>query len=127
MDHNLQSLIDLATPLVGEIPLGRKGLNAATVAAALRTRSGATYTGVCIHAACGIGFCAEHAAIAEMLKYRETAISAIVAVGRDGVLAPCGRCRELMMQVNPANLDASVALPEGRTAVLRDLMPEPWM
>ncbi|MEL6614936.1 MAG: cytidine deaminase [Bacteroidota bacterium] len=127
MDLDLQPLIDLATPLVGEIPLGREGLNAATVAAALRTRSGATYTGICIHAACGIGFCAEHAAIAEMLKRRETAIAAIVAVGSGGVLAPCGRCRELMLQVNPSNLNAVVGLPGGRTARLRDLLPEPWM
>lgn len=127
MDAGIESLIDLATPLVGEIPLGREGLNAATVAAALRTRSGATYTGVCIQAACGIGFCAEHAAVAEMLKRRETAIAAIVAVGSGGVLAPCGRCRELVMQVNPINLDATIGLPGGRTALLRDLLPEPWL
>jgi cytidine deaminase len=76
---------------------------------------------------CGIGFCAEHSAIAEMIKGRETQIEMIVAVCIDGVIAPCGRCRELMMQVDPRNLDAIVALPMGRVATLRELLPERWL
>ena len=74
--------------------LGREDFSAATVAAAIRTTQGNVYTGVCFDVSCGIGFCAEHAAAAEMIKGGETQIEMIVAVCEAGVLAPCGRCRE---------------------------------
>ncbi len=55
--------------------------------------------------------CAEAAAIAEMLKHRETHILSVVAVAANGsILSPCGRCREMIAQVNPANLDAQILL-----------------
>ena len=76
---------------------------------------------------CGIGFCAEHAAVAEMIKGRETEIDTIVAVCEDGVLTPCGRCRELIVQVNPKNFAARVALPGGRVLPLRELLPDHWI
>lgn len=126
-DDKLQMLIELARPLVGEIVLGRPDMSAASVAAAILTTSGRTYTGVCVSVSCGIGFCAEHAAVAEMLKARETQVEAIVAVCADGILAPCGRCRELLVQVNPKNLEALVALPGDRAKRLRELLPEPWL
>jgi cytidine deaminase len=62
-----------------------------------------------------------------MIKGRETEIDTIVAVYDAGVLAPCGRCRELMVQVNPKNFAAQVALPGGRVSPLRDLLPEHWI
>jgi cytidine deaminase len=62
-----------------------------------------------------------------MLKGRETEIEFIVAVTKDGILAPCGRCRELMVQVNPRNLNAKVDMPNGRVVLLRELLPEPWL
>jgi cytidine deaminase len=127
MDSTMQSLIDLARLLLGEIRLGRSDMSAATVAAAIRSKSGRTYTGVCMHLSCGIGFCAEHAAVAEMIKGRETEIEAIVAVCDAGVLAPCGRCRELLVQVNPRNFNALVGLPGGRVVPLRELLPDHWI
>ena len=127
MDDTIQSLIDLARPLLGEIKLGRADMSAATVACAIRSASGRTYTGVCVHLSCGIGFCAEHAAVAEMIKGRETHIHSIVAVCDDAVLAPCGRCRELMVQVDPRNFAALVGLPGGRVVPLRELLPDHWM
>lgn len=127
MDASIHELIDVAKPLLGEMRLARDDMSAATVAAAIRSRSGRTYTGVCAHLSCGLGFCAEVAAVAEMIKARETAIDAIVAVCDDGVLAPCGRCREMMVQVNPANFDAKVGLPGGRVVTLRELLPDHWM
>jgi cytidine deaminase len=127
MDSQIQALIDSARPLVRPIQLARADMSAATVAAALVSTSGRIYTGVCVHVSCGIGFCAEHAAIAEMVKGGETEVAAIVAVSSDGVLAPCGRCRELMAQVNARNLDAKVGLPDGRAALLSELLPEHWL
>ena len=127
MSNKVQSLIDIATPLLGEMILGRSDMSAATVAAAILSKSGRTYTGVCMHLSCGIGFCAEHAAVAEMIKGRETEIDTIVAVGDAGVLAPCDRCRELMVQVNPRNFAAQVVLPGGKVSPLRDLLPDHWI
>ena len=94
------------------------------VAAALVTAAGAVYTGVCVDAECGVGFCAEHAAVAEMLQARESEIQMAVAVSHEGlVLPPCGRCRELLWQVDARNAGAWVVLGDTEAAVLRDLLP----
>jgi len=123
----VSELVEIVRPLLGEMILSRPDMTASTVAAAIRTKSGRTYTGVCLHVSCGIGFCAEHAAIAEMIKGRETQIELLVAVCADGILAPCGRCRELMVQVDARNFEAEVALPNGTTTTLRNLLPDHWM
>ena len=123
----MQSLIDAARPLLGVVPLSRPDMLAANVACAIRSASGRIYTGVCVHLCCGIGFCAEHAAVAEMIKGRETQVAAIVAVCDDGVLPPCGRCRELLAQVDSRNFAADVGMPGGRVAQLRDLLPDHWL
>lgn len=98
------------------------------VAATLVTTSGQRFSGVCIDTASGTGFCAEHAAIAAMVTAGHYRITAIVAVWRNEedrlyVLPPCGRCREFMRQIDPANLDTVVVLSGQRVAVLRDLLP----
>lgn len=121
-----QKLIDEAKKYVGEFPLAKPALTAAQVSSALLSWDGRIYSGVCIDAACGVGFCAEHAAIAEMLKHRETRIQMIVAVSAKGIRPPCGRCRELMWQVNPLNKDAKIILKDGVTT-LEDLLPQPWL
>jgi cytidine deaminase len=119
-------LIAAARRVQGEFSLGAD-FSAGGVGAAVRGRSGRIYTGICVDVACGLGFCAEHAAIAEMLKHRESEIAAVAAVGAGVIVAPCGRCRELMAQINPANLDCRVVLAEDRVVVLRTLLPEHWL
>ena len=100
----------------------------ASVGCALATAGGAVHVGVCVDAASGVGFCAEHAAIASMLTSGESRILTIVAVNRDGaVLPPCGRCRELVCQVDPGNAETRVLLPGGRARSLRDLLPDHWL
>lgn len=99
------------------------------VAAALETTTGAIHTGVCIDTGSGTGFCAENAAIASMVTSGEYEIARIVAVWRDSqgrltVLAPCGRCREFIRQIDPSNIETMVLLSQGRTAPLHDLLPE---
>ena len=83
-----------ASRLLGQFSLSQDWLTAGSVSAALLTQSGNIYSGICLDMACGIGFCAEHAAIADMLKAHETVIKSIVAVRADGIVPPCGRCRE---------------------------------
>lgn len=125
MSHTFDDLLAAARQYVGEFSL-RHTLTAATVAAAIESDTGKIYTGVCMDLWCGIGFCAEHAAVAEMLKARETRIHRVAAVTVDKILAPCGRCRELMLQINPDNAETIVLLPDDRTRKLIELMPEHW-
>ena len=95
-----------------------------TVAAALVTAESAVFTGVCVDTACSLGFCAEHAAIAEMLKARQSNVRMIVAVNKEGlVLPPCGRCRELLWQVDDRNRDTWVVLGVDEGAWLYELSP----
>jgi len=97
------------------------------VGCALVTDKGTSFVGVCIDCACGIGFCAEHSAIAAMVTAGESRISRIVAVTHDGkILPPCGRCREFMVQVNRANLKTEVILHRDRSCKLEELLPYPW-
>ena len=98
----------------------------ASVAAALVTDKGNIYRGVCIDVPCSLGFCAEHSAIASMLTAGESRIAAIIAVTEnERILPPCGRCRELMYQVNHENMDTVVFLSEG-SRTLKELLPEVW-
>ena len=124
---SISDLIASAEAVLGTFELRKPSFTAGSVAAALQAGSGKIYTGVCIDVACGVGFCAEHSAIAEMLKHREVQIRSIVAINSGGILAPCGRCRELMAQVSEANADTAVVLSTNRVALLRDLLPEYWL
>lgn len=121
-----RELIRIATDLAGEFePSGECA--AGSVAAALMTRAGTVYTGISIDAKCSLGFCAEHAAVAEMLKARESEIAVIVAVDEDGrILAPCGRCRELLWQVSHSNAGARIILGPDRSTPLTVLLPQPY-
>lgn len=97
------------------------------VGCALVTNKGNIYLGVCIDACCGIGFCAEHAAIASMVTAGEFKIKKIVAVWKDGkgfphVLPPCGRCREFIRQIHKDNLQIEVILSD-KTVKLAELLP----
>lgn len=120
-------LIREAQRLVGEFALIKPSLTAGAVAAALVTEAGNLYTGINLDLACGIGFCAEHSAVAEMLKQRETVIRRIVAVDEERIVAPCGRCRELLVQVDKRNMDCVVLLPDGVAVTLRELLPNAWL
>jgi cytidine deaminase len=100
------------------------GVQLGYVGSALRTVTGKIFTGVSIHAYCGVGFCAEHGAIGAMVTAGEERIEAIVAVGPDGnIMSPCGRCRELIFQVDERNMDTRVVLNEDETVSLSELLP----
>jgi len=98
------------------------------VGAAVEAESGAVYTGVCIDTACSMGFCAEHAAVAALVTAGESGrILRAVAVGWDGrVMAPCGRCRELMRQLHPENSRTEVLVGPDHVVPLADLLPFDW-
>ena len=73
--------------------------------------------------------CAERNAIANMITNGESQIDKVVAVMPDGkVGAPCGACREFMMQLDKDSGDIEVLLDLGtkKTAKLKDLIPDWW-
>jgi len=98
------------------------------VACILITDKNTIFKGVCIDTVCGMGFCAEHTAISQMITQQEYKISKIVAVKKDDkgnvyILAPCGRCREFMYQTNKENINADVVLGKDKLVKLRELLP----
>jgi cytidine deaminase len=107
---------------------GRPTRRIGHVGSALVTEAGNLFRGVCIDTGSGTGFCAEHAAIAAMVTAREYQIARIVAVHRNDqgvlyVLPPCGRCREFIRQIDPANLGTEVVLSRTSSARLSELLP----
>lgn len=104
-------------------------MEAGQVAAAVLTRKGNIYVGVCIDAACGLGMCAERNAMANMLTHGEHEIEKLVALMPDGrVGPPCGACREFMRQLGPDSGDIEILMdyPARRVVTLRALTPDWW-
>lgn len=98
-----------------------------SVSAAIETVSGNVYTGINIDCACSLGHCAEHSAVAEMLKHGETQIKAAVAVDSQGhAIPPCGRCRELFSQLDRGNLAAIIEVADDTFVTLKELLPYDW-
>jgi cytidine deaminase len=122
----IQDLIKEAYSVTGKYKPSNQCVSGA-VGAALLTKDGNVYTGVCIDCACGIGFCAEHSAIAEMLKHKESEIVMLAGINyKKELAAPCGRCRELIYQVNKANLNTKIVLSQNETITLKELLPHRW-
>lgn len=72
------------------------------VSAAILSGSGRIYTGVCIDTCSTLGICAERNAIFHMITNGEQVIEKVIAILPDGSSgAPCGACRELMVQLMP--------------------------
>ena len=98
------------------------------VGCALITDKNNIYTGVCIDTGSSMGFCAEHNAIGSMITAGEYKIKKIVAVCKDKneniyILAPCGRCREFMYQINKQNLNTDAILEKNEVVKLNKLLP----
>ena len=96
-------------------------IEAGSVGAAILTKAGNIYVGVCIDTASTLGMCAERNAIANMITNGESQIDKVVAVMEDGrVGAPCGACREYMMQLDKdsANIEILLDLETQRTVTL---------
>ena len=119
-----EELIATARKFIGDFSPSAD-CSAGGVAAALETEEGNVYTGICVDTHCSMGFCAEHAAVAEMLKARESVVRTIVAIAAHGILPPCGRCREMLWQVNVRNCSTRVIVAPGRVMMLADLLPHP--
>lgn len=104
-------------------------VEAGGVAAAILTRAGNIYVGVCIDTCSSLGMCAERNAMANMITNGEYEIDKVVAIVPDGrVGSPCGACREFMMQLSKDSGEIEILTDyENRTTVrLKELVPDWW-
>ena len=106
-------------------------VTAGEVSAAILSKSGKIYTGVCIDTCSTLGICAERNAIFNMITNGETEIKRVLAImpnGKSG--APCGACRELMVQLMPdnyKNIEILLDCESERTITLGEITPEWWI
>lgn len=101
------------------------------VAAAVVSKSGRIYTGVCIDTCSTLGICAERNAIFNMITNGENEIDKVLCILPDGSCgAPCGACRELMVQLMPKtykDIEILMDYESGRVMTLGELTPEWWI
>ena len=106
-------------------------VTAGEVAAAILSKSGIIYTGVCVDTCSTLGICAERNAIFAMITAGEREIDKVLAILPDGSSgAPCGACRELMVQLMPESyrgIEIMMDMQTGRTMTLGELTPEWWI
>ena len=99
------------------------------VGAAVRTASGAVFTGCNVeNASFGATICAERNAIAAMVAAGERELVAVaVFTEADPPAMPCGLCRQVLLEFGP-NASVVAASPSARkVTTLRELLPEPFL
>ncbi len=107
-------------------------VTAGEVSAAVLSKSGKIYTGVCIDTCSTLGICAERNAIFNMITNGEYEIDRVLCISpNEGKGGPCGACRELMVQLMPGgkykDIDIMMDYANDRVMKLGELTPEWWI
>ena len=106
-------------------------VTAGEVSAAVRSKSGKIYVGVCIDTCSSLGICAERNAIFNMITNGEYEIDRVLCIPpNEGKGAPCGACRELMVQLMPGKykeIEIMIDYEKDIVMKLGDLTPEWWI
>jgi len=106
-------------------------VTAGEVSAAVLSRSGKIYTGVCIDTCSTLGICAERNAIFNMITNGENEIARVLCIPpAEGKGAPCGACRELMVQLMPESykdIEIMLDYSKGKVLTLGEITPEWWI
>lgn len=106
-------------------------VTAGEVSAAVLSKSGKIYTGVCIDTCSSLGICAERNAIFSMITNGENEIDKVLCIPPfEGKGAPCGACRELMVQLMPEgykDIEIMLDYSKGKVIRLGDITPEWWI
>ena len=101
------------------------------VSAAISSKAGNIYTGICVDTCSTLGICAERNAIFNMLTNGEQEIDKVLCILPDGSNgAPCGACRELMVQLMAGHyqdIEFMLDYSTGRTITLGEITPEWWI
>ncbi|MFG3257043.1 cytidine deaminase family protein [Streptomyces sp. NPDC048172] len=117
-----RELVEAAREIVEAHTDGEDGLH--TVGAAVRAADGTVHGGINVYHFTG-GPCAELVALGAARANGARELSAIVAVGNQGrgVLGPCGRDRQVLLDHHPG-IRVLLPVPGGLGSVhIRDLLP----
>lgn len=123
LDHELAELTELVEAATRLVVAHAKG-DDHTVACAARDRDGRIVTGLNVYHFTG-GPCAELVTIGAAAAVGAYDLATVVAVGNDGrgVLPPCGRCRQVLLDYFP-RIEVVVRTEDGLRAVpVRELLP----
>lgn len=127
LDSDLRDLTDDDTELIGfarQIIDDHSDGNVHTVGAAARDANGQVHCGINLYHFTG-GPCAELVALATARANGARTLETIVAVGNEGrgVIPPCGRCRQVLLD-HHAGLRVIVPTRDGdRSVAIEDLLP----
>ena len=106
--------------LTSDVTVGRVGCIVVTT-------SGKEYTGINLKTSGDLGFCAEVSALAQVITAGETVVETVVAINSEGeIIPPCGRCRELLYQINRQNLETKIIFSSTESKTLEELLPHRW-
>lgn len=117
-------LIQTATATINNIPVS----DDYSVASSALASDGRVFTGVNVYHFTG-GPCAELVVLGVAAAAAAERLTHIVAVANEnrGILSPCGRCRQVLLDLHP---DIKVILPaphgQGRVVGIRDLLPSAY-
>ena len=130
MDKIWIEMYDAAKSVLGEKKISDYVI-AGGVSAAVRSKSGNIYVGVCIDTCSTLGICAERNAIFNMITNGEYEIDRVLCIPpNEGKGAPCGACRELMVQLMPGRYkDIEIMLDYANDKVVKlgELTTEWWI
>lgn len=108
-----------------------KRVFAGSVAASIESSSGKIYVGVSVDTSCSLGICAERNALLNMITSGEKEIKRVLALLPNGkVGAPCGACRELLVQLMPDKYkDIEIILDYESEKIIKlgELTPNWWL
>jgi len=130
MDKIWEEMYDAAKKVLNPRQISEY-VSAGEVSAAVLSASGKIYTGVCIDTCSTLGICAERNAIFNMITNGEQEIKRVLCIPPfEGKGAPCGACRELMVQLMPKSykdIEIMLDYKSGQVVTLGDLTPEWWI
>ena len=130
MDKIWEEMHKAAEEVLGVVTISDY-VTAGEVSAAVLSKSGKIYTGVCIDTCSTLGICAERNAIFNMITNGEYEIDRVLCISpNEGKGAPCGACRELMVQLMPGryhDIDIMIDYSKGKVMKLGELTPQWWI
>ena len=112
--------------LMNPVKFNRR-VKASDAVCVIQANNGKIYTGVSLIVSANVGFCAEQAAVAEMIKDGETIIKKALIIDKFGhIFPPCGKCRELLSSLNIENKNAEFFVAPDKLVTLNELLPYDW-
>ncbi|GIK04310.1 hypothetical protein Aspvir_008389 [Aspergillus viridinutans] len=114
------SLVDAARSTINSIPIS----DTYSVASAARSTDGRIFTGVNVFHFTG-GPCAELVVLGSAAAAGATRLTHIVAVGNEnrGIISPCGRCRQTLIDLHPEVKVIVLDQGEPRAVPVEELLP----